>query len=56
MGVVVGGLYSALSPEYPWTDGGERFNSNIIQMLSSAFAAGLLARGACWLWLRRNSK
>jgi hypothetical protein len=51
-GVAVGAVHAAWSASYPWI--GEGIAANGGRITGGAIGGALLARGACWLWLRRQ--
>jgi hypothetical protein len=55
LGVVVGFAHGLLKAPYSW-NGSETAIGNLGQALVVAISGGLLARGACWFWLRGRSK
>ncbi len=56
LGFAVGVIYAALTPSYPWSAGEEALAHNLGSAMASGIMGALLARGACWLWLRRTSR
>jgi len=53
LGVAIGLVNGIAQATYPWV--GEGAVANLGEAMSGAIGAGLLARGACWIWLRRKS-
>lgn len=52
-GTLAGLILSLTQASNPWVGAG--VTSNIVQALGAAIATGLLARGACWIWLARQA-
>jgi stage V sporulation protein SpoVS len=51
-GALAGIILSLTQAQNPWAGAG--ITSNIIQAIGAGIASGLLARGACWIWLARQ--
>jgi stage V sporulation protein SpoVS len=52
-GALAGLILSLTQASNPWVGAG--VTSNIVQALGASIATGLLARGACWIWLARQA-
>jgi len=52
-GALAGLILSLAQASNSWVGAG--ISSNIVQALGAAIATGLLARGACWIWLARQA-
>lgn len=52
-GALAGLILSLTQASNPWVGSG--VTSNLVQALGASIATGLLARGACWIWLARQA-
>lgn len=51
-GALAGVILSLTQAHNPWVGAG--ITSNILQAIGAGIATGLVARGACWIWLARQ--
>jgi len=51
-GALAGVILSLAQAQNAWVGSG--ITSNIIQAIGAGIATGLVARGACWIWLARQ--
>lgn len=57
-GALAGFILSLTQALNPWVGAGVTSNSvqaSFVQALGASIATGLLARGACWIWLARQA-
>lgn len=52
-GALAGIILSVAQQQSPWE--GAMLFSNIVQAIGAGMATGLVARGACWIWLARQT-
>jgi hypothetical protein len=52
-GALAGVILSVAQQQNPWE--GASILSNIVQAIGAGIATGLVARGACWIWLARQT-